>query len=162
MAIPTSPFDATKSIYAGLSVIDFTPAGGSSTVFESRLLDISLDETEQNIKRPDANGVLRSVRTVVTESTESMTFEVDEAKRLATDLFGGALTGRVTGVATIWVPDPDDDTGKVALKSEVGFPCTISVEGNIKFGDGDFTKVQLKLVSNKQGAITWTVDGLDA
>ena len=155
--LPTSPFDAAKSIFAGLSVIKFTPTNGQEIVFESRLLNSKNDQEIKDISRPDTAGVLRKVRTVLSKAQESFIFEMDEAKRLL-DLFGGALAGRVTGVCTLYLPDPDDESGKVALKSEEDFPCVITRDGDVKFGDADFTKASITIESTKAGAIAWTAD----
>lgn len=157
MPLPSSTFDPAKSIFAGLSIIQFTPSGGSAIVFESRLLDNELEQEEKSIELPDAAGVLRKVRTVLSKQQESFKFELVEAKRLL-DIFGNALAGRKVGVATIYIPDPDDASGKVALKSETGFACTVIRDGGVKFGDADFTKATIKIESNKKGAITWTPD----
>lgn len=156
MPLPTSPFDAAESIFAGLSIIDFIPSGGVSTVFESRLLDEEPEQEEKALEMPDANGVLREVRSVLTKQKETYKFELVEPKRLLT-IFGGALSGRVTGTVTLFIPDPDDAAGKVALTSE-SFACTITRDGGVKFGDADFTKATIKITSNKQGSVTWTAD----
>ena len=161
MPLPTAPFDAAKSLFAGLSIIEFTPTGGEAVVFESRLLTSKIEQEEKSIERPDAKGVLRKVRTVLTKQVESFTFEVDELKRIL-PIFGGSLGGRVTGVATFWLPDPNDAAGKVAMKSEVGFACTVTRDGDVKFGDSDFSKATIKIESNKAGAITWTADAVVA
>jgi hypothetical protein len=157
MPIPNSPFDAAKSIFAGLCVIEFTPTSGTKLTFDSKLIDQDLDQEEKSIEMPDSNGVLRKVRTVLTKHQETFKFELIEAKRLL-EIFGNALSGRREGVCTLWIPDPSDATGKIALKSEVGFACTVTRDGAIKFGDGDFTKSTIKITSNKSGAITWSAD----
>jgi hypothetical protein len=157
MSLPSAPFDTAKSIFAGLAIIELTPTGGTKVVFESRLLTSKLEQEIKDISRPDSKGVLRKVRTVLTKQQESFTFEIDEAKRLL-DIFANSLAGRVTGVCTLWLPDPDDLTGKIALKSEVGFACTITRDGDMPFGNSEFAKATINLESNKQGPITWTAD----
>lgn len=158
MALPTSPFDTTKSIYAGLSIISLKiPAGGSAVVFEARKLDQPIEQTEKSIEMPDAAGVLRKVRTVLTNHQESFSFELVEPKRLLS-IFGNALSGRKTGTCTLYIPDPNDASGKVALTSESDFAVTVTRDGSITFGDADFTKATIKIESNKSGAITWTAD----
>jgi hypothetical protein len=234
MALPTSPFDATKSIYAGKSVIAFRPtslkytgctgqatgdtitkaahgyqdgdtvvfvsgtgftgltagniyfvrdratdtfklaatSGGAAIditvdgtvgvfhlthIFESRLLESKLDQEEKAIEMPDSSGILRKVRTMLSKQQENFTFESPQPKRLL-KIFSSALGGRVAGTCTLWIPDPDDASGYVSLKSEADFAATVTRDGNIKFGDSDFSKVTLNIESNKQGAITWTAD----
>jgi len=128
-----------------------------TVIFESRMIDSELEQDEKHIELPDASGVLRRVRSVLTKQQESFKFEVMEAKRLLA-IFGGAMAGRITGKTTLYIPDPDDVSGKVALKSETDFDATITRDGGVKFGDADFTKATIKLTSNKKGAITWTAD----
>jgi hypothetical protein len=127
-------------------------------VFESRLLDSKADQENKDITRPDSSGILRKVRSVTTKREESFMFEMDEAKRLL-GIFSGSLSGLVTATCTLWLPDPADSTGNVSLKSETDFACTVYRDGDLKFGDGDFTKANIMIESNKAGSITWTADG---
>lgn len=127
-------------------------------VFESRKLDHKDNREFKTIERPDTNGVLRPVRKVCVKGAEEFMYELDEAKRLVTDLFSGALSGIKEGTATIWEPDPSDASGKVALKSDTDFSCDITRDGDIKFGDSDFTKVQIKISSRKSGDVLFTAD----
>lgn len=157
MPLPSSPFAKAKSIYAGLCIVEFTPDGGSAVTFETKMLTQGLEQETKDIELPDAKGVLRKVRTVLVKQQESFTFELMEVKRLL-DIFGNAMAGRVTGICTLYIPDPDDATGKLSLKSETGFACTITRDGNVDFGNGDFSKATIKVESNKQGAISWTPD----
>lgn len=231
MSLPTAPFDATRSIFAGLSVIQLkllpqltgvtaatdvitraghtlvanqlvqyvsgtgftglTPAtnyfvrdvvastsfkvsatrGGAAitvgtssagvfapvSVFEVAQLD---DDPEQEIKyleRPDIKGVLRRVRAVETKANEKWIFGLDEVKRLL-EVFSGALRGRKNATATLWVPDPDDITGQVSLKSEVDFSCVVTRDGKVTFGGSDFSKASIKVDSMKSGNVTWLAD----
>lgn len=233
MPLPTAPFDAAKSIFAGLSVIQLafaatpitgvtattagvftkavhgltdgvplrfdsgsggegltvgvtyyvrdaasgtfklaaTPGGvaltlttaltaatfSAAAVFEAKKIDSKLSEEKKHLEMPDKKGVLRKARTVVTKSDESFVFEVPEVKRLL-DIFGGSLAGSVKVAVTIWIPDPDDATGKVALKSEDNFAATISREGDVSFGGSEFSQANILIESNKLGAVTWTPD----
>lgn len=158
MALPTSPFDTAKSIFAGKSIISLViPAGGTATIFEAKKLENDLEQSEKSIKMPDAAGVLRNVRTVLTSAQESYKFELVEPKRLL-DIFGNALAGRKTGTCTLYIPDPNDASGKVALTSESNFAVTVTRDGGITFGDEDFTVATIKIESNKLGEVTWTKD----
>lgn len=130
------------------------------SVFESRKLSHKDNREFKMIERPDAKGVLRVVRKVCVKGAEEFTYEVDEAKRLVTEIFQGALSGIREGTATIWEPDPADAAGKTALKSDVDFSCDITREGDLNFGDGDFTKAQLKLSSRKAGDVIFVADGV--
>lgn len=157
--MPTAPFDATKSLYAGRSIISFTPSGGAAKVFESIKVTHKDNRKYTYVKRPDSAGVLRPVRGVCVEGAEEFIYTVDEAKRLLSDLFSGSLTGIVNGVATIWEPDPSDTGGNVALKSETGFSCQLVRDADVTFGDGKVTDAQIKICSLKTGDVTWTADG---
>lgn len=156
MSLPTAAFDATKSIYAGKSVIQLK-IGASTVVFESTKLSHKDNREFKMIERPDANGVLRVVRKVCTKGAEVFTYQLDEAKRLVDDLFSGALSGIVTATATIWEPDPSDASGTVALKSEDDFACDITRPDDLNFGE-DFTKVGIAISSHKAGDVTFTTD----
>lgn len=126
-------------------------------VFEALQLDNQVQQSEYEFKRPDSAGVNRVVRNVLVEQQESYVFNTDQAKRLP-KLFGGSLVGRRTILATLYVPDPDDASGKVALKSEADFSATLITEGNVTFGNRQGTIPNIRIKSNKQGAITWTRD----
>lgn len=156
MSLPTSPFDASKSIFAGLSVIQLK-IGVTTYVFEASNLDDDNEQEIKSVQRPDSSGTLRKARTVQTKANEKWTFGLDEVKRLL-DIFGGHLRGRKSATCTLWIPDPDDASGKVALKSEDDFPVTVSREGKLSFGNSDFSKVSILIESNKIGDVTWTAD----
>lgn len=157
MPLPTSPFDTAKSIFAGLCVLQ-VKIGLTTLTFESKMLKHKLDQELKHIERPDSAGVLRRARTVITKQFESWQFEVDEAKRVVS-FFSGALAGRVDATITIWTPDPDDAAGKVALKSEVDFACSITRDGDLDFGNSEFTKATINVDSNETHAIIFVVDG---
>lgn len=126
-------------------------------VFEALQLDTQVSQSEYEFKRPDSAGVNRVVRNVLTDQQEAFVFNTDQAKRLP-KLFGGALVGRRTILCTLYVPDPDDASGYVALKSEADFSATLITEGNVTFGNRQGTIPNLRIKSNKQGGLTWTRD----
>lgn len=161
VAAPTADTFQVSATSGGTAI-----AVGTSTVgifqpvliFGSKLLTSKLDQTIVDLKRPDADGVLRKARSVMTEQNESFTFEVDEVKRILS-VFEGSLAGRITAEATLYCPDPDDDSGFVSLKSEAGFACTVTRDGDLSIGNSEFSKATFNLESNKTtGAITWTAD----
>lgn len=161
VAIPSSTTFKISATQGGSAIAVGTSSAGSLQpvlVFESRLLDSKNQQENKEILRPDGSGVLRKVRIVTTKREESFSFEMDEAKRLLS-VFSGALSGLVTATCTIWLPDPSDASGNVALKSENDFACTVYRDGDLKFGDGDFTKPTIMIESTKPGSIAWTVDG---
>ena len=232
MPLPTAPFDATKSIFLGLAVIQLklTPAlspvtsatdtltstahglsvgqtviyvsgngftgltalstyfvtavptadtfklsatvggaaitVGTSTVgvFQPVLVfeaaDLG-DDPEQEIKyldRPDYQGVTRHARATELKGFEKWTFGLDEVKRLLS-IFGGALRGRKSGTCTLWIPDPTDQTGKVALKSENDFAMSVMRDGKMEHGNSAYSKTTIRIDSLKSGNVTWTADG---
>jgi len=207
MALPTAPFNAAKSIYAGKKIIQVvlttgsitgaTAAGSSATitaaahgfvvgdmvqfvsgtgftgltagtnyfvtaaatgtfevsatkggtaitisaegsagvfapveVFESNTLKEGGNDTFEDFKRYGTDGVQRTKRKVLSESSNEISWEVDEAKRLL-DIFGGRMNGlAVARGVTVWVQDPGDASGKCALKS-TEFPANITRDGDV-------------------------------
>jgi hypothetical protein len=154
--LPSCPFDAAKTIFAGLSIVQLK-IGETTLIFEASQLDDDPEQETKSLPRPDAKGVLHNARTVETKANEKWTFGLDEVKRLL-DIFGGTLRGRKEATVTLWVPDPDDETGTVALKSEDDFPGTVTRDGKITFGNSDFSKATIKIESRKVGDVTWTAD----
>jgi hypothetical protein len=126
-------------------------------VVEAGQLDDDPEQETKYLDRPDAKGRLRHVRAVETKANEKWSFTFDSVKTLPA-IFGGALRGRKTGTATLWIPDPDDATGKVALKSEDDFACVVTRDGILTFGNSDFSKAKIKIESLKNGDIQWTRD----
>lgn len=161
IAVPTADTFQVSATSGGSAIAVGTSTAGifrPIVIFGSKLLTPKLDQQIVDLKRPDAAGVLRKARSVLTEQNESFTFEVDEVKRLLS-VFNGSLAGRVTGNATIYCPDPDDVSGNVSLKSEADFPCTVTRDGDLSIGNSEFSKATFNLESNKTtGAITWSAD----
>jgi hypothetical protein len=127
------------------------------SVFEAQQLD---DDPEQEVKyldRPDITGELHHARSVVIKGFEKWTFGLDEVKRLL-EIFSGSLRGRKTATCTLWIPDPDDASGKCSLVSETDFSCVVTRDGKISHGAGDFSKTSIKIESMKVGNLTWTKD----
>lgn len=227
MAIPTATFNTADSIFAGLSVIQFTPTvpvqitgataatdtitktahgysvgmlvtyvsgtgftgltGGNSyyvvtaatdtfkisatatgsaisvgtssagifqmspLVFQSKKLDFSGDQTDVSIQLPDSAGCSWDVRTVTVSGNEQWKFELVDPKRMLS-IFGNKLSGRVNGTVILYMPDPDDASGKCALVSE-SFSCRITRDGGMTFGGGGFTTATINIKSLKQGAV---------
>ena len=99
-------------------------------VFESNTLKDGGNDTFEDFKRYGTDGVQRTKRKVLSESSNEINWEVDEAKRLL-DIFGGRMNGlAVARGVTVWVQDPDDATGKCALKS-TEFPANITRDGEV-------------------------------
>lgn len=99
-------------------------------VFESNTLKEGGNDTFEDFKRYGTDGVQRTKRKVLSESSNEISWEVDEAKRLL-DIFGGRMNGlAVARGVTVWVQDPDDATGKCALKS-TEFPANITRDGDV-------------------------------
>lgn len=158
--VPTATTFKISATSGGAALTPGTSSAGSFQpvqIIESRLLKHGDDAEYKEIQRPDSSGILRTVRKVKTKGGETWKFEMDEAKRIV-DVFSGALAGFVTATATLWLPDPQDASGYVALKSETDFTCTIGRDGELGFGDSDFTKATLMLTSTKQGPVLFTAD----
>ena len=124
-------------------------------VFESNTLKEGGQDTFEDFKRYGTDGVQRTKRKVLSESVNEISWEVDEAKRLL-DIFGGRMNGlAVARGVTVWVQDPDDATGKCALKS-TEFPANITRDGEVTMDK----KVVATLKAENTGdtPITYTSD----
>jgi len=130
-ATGTFEVSATK----GGTAITISAAGSAGVfapveVFESNTLKEGGQDTFEDFKRYGTDGVQRTKRKVLSESSNEISWEVDEAKRLL-DIFGGRMNGlAVARGVTVWVQDPDDATGKCALKS-TEFPANITRDGEV-------------------------------
>ena len=130
-ATGTFEVSATK----GGTAITITAEGSAGVfapveVFESNTLKEGGNDTFEDFKRYGTDGVQRTKRKVLSESSNEISWEVDEAKRLL-DIFGGRMNGlAVARGVTVWVQDPDDATGKCALKS-TEFPANITRDGEV-------------------------------
>jgi hypothetical protein len=130
-ATGTFEVSATK----GGTAITITAEGSAGVfapveVFESNTLKEGGQDTFEDFKRYGTDGIQRTKRKVLSESVNEISWEVDEAKRLL-DIFGGRMNGlAVARGVTVWVQDPDDATGKCALKS-TEFPANITRDGEV-------------------------------
>jgi len=124
-------------------------------VFESNTLKEGGQDTFEDFKRYGTDGVQRTKRKVLSESSNEISWEVDEAKRLL-DIFGGRMNGlAVARGVTVWVQDPDDATGKCALKS-TEFPANITRDGEVTMEKK--VGVTLKAENTGDTPITYTPD----
>ncbi len=159
-AVPTADTFKVSATVGGAAISVGTSTVGvfqPIVIFEAANLDDDPEQETKAIQRPDSKGVLRNARSVRTKAQEKWTFGLDEVKRLL-DIFGGKFSGRVTATASLWLPDVDDLSGKCALVSESDFPCTITRDGKVTHGNGDFSKASIKIESNKLGEVSWTAD----
>jgi hypothetical protein len=154
--MPRSPFNPALSIFNGLSVIELK-VGSTSYVFEATKLEDNPTQETKYIERPGMDGVVRKVRAVRTKGYELWTFDVQEVKRLL-DIFGGATIGLVNATCTLFIPDVADPTGTVALVSESDFPCLVTRDGKVGYGEGKFSDATIKIESLKTGDVQWTKD----
>lgn len=132
-AAATGTFEVSAT--NGGTAITITAEGSAGVfapveVFESNTLKDGGNDTFEDFKRYGTDGVQRTKRKVLSESVNEISWEVDEAKRLL-DIFGGRMNGlAVARGVTVWVQDPDDATGKCALKS-TEFPANITRDGEV-------------------------------
>jgi hypothetical protein len=160
VTVATDTFKVSATSGGGAITVGTSSAGVFQPVhaMEAQLLTAKNEQEEKTIMAPDASGILRKVRTVLVKQAEDFPFDILEVKRLL-DIFGGTLAGRKIGTATIWIPDPDDATGAIALKSETDFACTVTRSTDVAFGQSDASKTTINIESNKAGMVTWTADG---
>ena len=158
--IDANTFKLSATSGGGAITVGTSSAGVFQPVhaFEAQLLTAKNEQEEKTIMAPDSTGILRKARTVLVKQAEDFPFDILEVKRLI-DMFGGTLAGRKTGTCTIWIPDPDDATGAVALKSETDFACTVTRSADVAFGGSDASKTTINIESNKAGMVSWTADG---
>jgi hypothetical protein len=162
VATPTTDTFKISATTGGAAITVGTSTGGvfePVEIFGSKILTSKAEQEEKAYEYPDASGITREVRTVLTKQAESFTFSSGEVKRISR-IFGGGLAGRVTGKATLYCPDPDDASGTVAMKSEADFPATITRDGDVQIGNSEFSEVTLNLKSNKLGTIVFTPDAI--
>lgn len=155
-ATDTLKLSATR----GGSAVAISAAGTAITlqpvqIHEAYQLNDTPEQSDNNLELPDLQGVMHDVRTGLGKVAEKWTFDVYAIRRLV-KIFAGALTGRRTGYATLYLPDVDDTAGAVALKSEEWFPCTVVRDGGIQHGGGKDSKAVIRISSNKQTPVTWT------
>lgn len=124
-------------------------------VFESNTLKEGGSETYEDFKRYGTDGVMRSKRKIASESACEITWEVDEAKRLL-DVFSGRMRGlALASKVTVWVRDPDDASGKIALQSS-SFAANITRDGDIVLDKK--VVATLKAESTEDTPFTFTAD----
>lgn len=128
-------------------------------IYEAAKLEDDPESEMKYLDRPDARGRLRHARGVETKAFEKWMFDLDEVKRVL-EIFSGKMRGRKNGTCTLWIPDPDDATGKVALKSEADFPVIVSRDGKITHGDSNFSKAVIKIESSADDDVSWTKDAV--
>jgi hypothetical protein len=70
------------------------------------------------------------------------------------------MVGKKDGTCSLWIPDVDDPNGTVAMQSESNFACTVTRDGKIAHGGGNYSEATIKIESRKIGATQWTKDGI--
>ena len=154
----TDTFEVSAT--AGGTAITITAEGSAGVfapveVFESNTLKEGGTESYEDFKRYGTDGVPRTKRKVITESVNKVSWEVDEAKRLL-DIFKGRMSGlAVARGVTIWVRDPDDASGKCALKSST-FAANITRDGEVTMDKKVITTLMAE--STEDTPITYTAD----
>lgn len=144
----------------GGTAITITAAGSAGVfapveVFESNNVKQGGNESYEEFKRYGDDGRPRTKRKIVSESVDKITWEVDEAKRLLS-VFNGRMNGlAVAKGVTLWVRDPNDATGKVALRSST-FAANITRQGEITLEKK--VVVTLEAESTEDASITFTKD----
>ena len=152
----TFSLSATK----GGTAITITADGSAGVfapveIFESNTLKEGGNETFEDFKRYGDDGIQRTKRKVRSESVSKISWEVDEAKRLR-DVFAGRLSGLAVALSvTVWIRDPDDASGKVALKSS-SFAANITRDGEVNFEKK--VVATLTAESTEDAAITYEAD----
>lgn len=153
MALPNVSFDPTKTVVAQKSYAVFTPSGGAAVNLVGKLANY--EQTIDTIKRevPGADMLLRPDRVVGIRHNEMFKFELEDVKSL-TGIFGG-LSGIKQGTVELFITDPNDAAGKVAIKTNA-FACTATLDGGINFQQSEFAKGIISFEAREK--ITFSVD----
>lgn len=153
-ALPTTAFDKTKAAFIRKSYVVFTPAGGAPVTIVGKVSDIIADLKVVPLKQPDLKGVLRTVRNEPSEGEEAIVVKDLEDIDTVISLLG-SLTEMKTGVAQAFYVQPSDAAGKVRYLTDA-FPCSCMRSGTITTGAEWLKNPELKFLSEKLGAITFT------
>jgi hypothetical protein len=115
------------------------------------------EQSMETVKRkvPDAKGVLRTDREVLTGQEEDFKFEIEELKWLGKifDGFAGLEQGRVQLIIT----DPDDETDKAAIITNT-FKCSAKVDGGVNFKAGEFSKATIMFSAYEEVTVEYDGD----
>lgn len=153
MPLPTAAFDPTKTVVPQKSIAVFTPTGGTAVNLIGKVANY--DQSMEFVRRevPGSDNLLRADRIVPIRQSESFKFELEEVARLV-DVFGG-LSGAKQGTVELYIVDPDDAAGKVAIKTNA-FSCLATLEGGINFSANEFSKGTIMFEAREK--ITFTID----
>lgn len=152
----TNDFQLSSTV--GGATINFTADGtgfvGKITALIGKVANY--EQTIDTVKRevPGSDNMLRADRIVAIKQAESFKFELEEVNRLA-DLFGTSLSGIKQGTVQIWITDPDDASGKVAIKTNA-FACTVTLDGGINFTANEFSKATVLFYARER--VTFSID----
>lgn len=126
-------------------------------VLEATEIEEKSSQQTKEYKRPNGKGVTYVLRRKRVEATNDFAVPVDDVKRLPT-FFNGAKTGEIDCLGTVFKPDVDDLPGFCSEVSEQDFPCRLTVDGSIKYGNGEYSKASLKVEVTKNGDLLWDTD----
>jgi hypothetical protein len=157
MALPSASFDPTKVVTGRLSIISFTPSGGSATNLLVDYVGHSGGLTIGRYSAPGAsNGPAFTADQWVQSRAEMFKFKTKELKKIITLL--GSLSDHKKGNCVLYIRDPNDAT-TVALISD-SFPCSLYRDTTeAQFSGANPAEIDLVIESHKDGAVTLTPDG---
>jgi hypothetical protein len=141
LQIPTTPFDPAATIIARKSFVTFTPADAQGEVLNIVCQKIEIDASVDYVENAVPTGKYIMTNRKV---PKTLNFEV---KAELTDVktvieYFGALPFSGRGTAEVFVCDPDDATGVVAVHLKP-FPCEFSSDGSLTFEGENFTKINI-------------------
>lgn len=161
MALPTTAFDATKTIVPRKSFVQFTPSPGGvdGTPVDLVCTVVDYAQSVQKAMRKvpggagTADSVLRPDRIVFIEQEESISIELEEFDDLQSIFGAGRLSGAGDCKVKLWVVDPDDAATKAAIVSNQ-FKAFYELDGSIGFKVGEVAKVKIKFTAKEQVQLT--------
>lgn len=154
MPIPTTAFDPTKTIIPKKTYLVLTPSGGTAVTLPGKVANYeqSIETTSREV--PDADGFLVPDRIAKKKRTQSVKFEVEDVKSIGPAFKGTTIEGGLQeGTAELFIVDPDDATGKVALHSNV-FKASWQLDGGYNFQHAEVAKATLKIEAMEKMVLT--------
>ena len=161
LQIPATAFDPSATIIARKSFITFTPAGGGAQsalniVCQKIEVEASVDYVENEV--PSGKYIMTN-RKVPKKLNFEVKAELSDVNPVI-DYFG-SLPFSGKGTAEVFVCDPDDATGKVAVHLKP-FPCEFSSDGSLTFEGENFTKLNVVIEALAEVAVVIDDDGTTA
>lgn len=141
MPLPTGAFAPAETINARHMWADITPTGGALTSIKLKALSVQTSQEFLDRLIP-VGDYIQADRSLPTTRELVFIATVEEFTQAFLNLVLGATY--TTGTCTITITDPDDATSTVAIQTNA-FGCTVTLEGNIEFGQDVISSYTLRI-----------------